>query len=183
MKTINRFNTLAAALLLLASGSSFASDDHMTTGATCSPLSNAYVNDFYYRPTSIQNVSTGYRYISCPTDIETEGRWDLEDMDGGTDNGNALLIVSLDYSQNTVGGTTTCTAQVIDNATNTFVETKTGSLSGAAGTAANILFIGPMYKGDANESALAFNCNLPPGVRLTTINVEEYAHTDDSAIP
>jgi hypothetical protein len=173
-------NTLL--VLLGLSAQALASDDKMTTGASCQPLSNTQLDSFYFRPTSVQNISSGMRYISCPVDIDSEGEWGTEDMDGGTDNGNAWLFLSFDYSQNTVGGTTTCTAQLIDRATNTFVETKTVAVVGTAGDPTVNMTISSLLKGDANSTALAFNCNLPSQVRLTTINIEEYAHTDDGVL-
>ena len=168
---------LAAALL---PGSASASDDKMSTGADCQPLSNIQLDSFYYRPTSVQNISSGMRYISCPVMIDGETEWDTQDVSGGTDNGFADLFLHLDYSQNVVGGTTTCTAQLIDNDTNTFVETKTVAVAGTAGDPSVALTISDLLKGSASDVALAFNCNLPSMVRLTTINIDEFAQTHDS---
>ena len=169
---------LAAALL---PGSASASDDKMSTGADCQPLSNTQLDSFYYRPTSVQNISSGMRYISCPVMIDAEGEWDTQDVSGGTDNGNAYLYVHLDYSQNVAGGTTTCTAQLIDNDTNAFVETQTVAVVGTAGDPSVPLTFTNLLKGNAADVALAFNCNLPSMVRLTTINIDEFAQTHDSS--
>lgn len=170
---------LAASMLLLC-GTSWASDDKMSTGADCQPLSNTQLDSFYYRPTSVQNISSGMRYISCPVMIDGETEWDTQDVSGGIDNGSANLYLMLDYSQNVVGGTTTCTAQLIDNDTNTFVETLTVAVAGTAGDNAVPLTFSNLLKGSASDVALAFNCNLPSQVRLTTINIDEFAHTHDS---
>lgn len=169
---------LAAVLL---PGTASASDDKMSTGADCQPLSNTQLDSFYYRPTSVQNISSGMRYISCPVMIDADGAWGTQDVSGGTDNGNAYLFLHLDYSQNVVGGTTTCTAQLIDNDTNSFVETKTVSVAGTAGDPSVPLSITNLKMGNADDVALAFNCNLPSMVRLTTINIEEFAQTHDSS--
>lgn len=172
-----------ALTVLLISGNALAADDKISTGADCQPLSNTQLDSFYFRPTSIQNISSGMRYISCPVDIDAEATWGTSDMDAGTDNGYGYLNISLDYSQNVAGGTTTCTAQVIDNDTNTFVETAAASVVGTAGDATVFLAFPDLKLGNANDAALAFNCNLPSMVRLTTINIEEYANTDDGTLP
>lgn len=171
---------LAVSMLLLC-GTAWASDDKMSTGADCQPLSNTQLDSFYFRPTSIQNISSGMRYISCPVMIDADGEWDTQDVSGGTDNGNAYLFLTLDYSQNVDGGTTTCTAQLIDQDTNTFVETQTVAVAGVAGDSSVPLSFTNLLKGSADDVALAFNCNLPSQVRLTTINLEEFAQTHDSS--
>lgn len=171
---------IVAVSTLLSCGNAQASDDKMTTGADCQPLSNTQLDSFYYRPTSVQNISSGSRYISCPVLIDSEISWETSDVGTGTDNGSASLYLTLDYSQNVVGGTTTCTVQVIDNDTNAFVETQTKAVAGTAGDSSVGLSFTNLMKGSASDAALAFNCNLPSQVRLTTINSDENAGTHDS---
>ena len=138
------------------------------------------MGDFYYRPTSIQNISTGFRYVACPVLIDAEETWDTADSNGGVDSGSGGLTVVLDYSQ-AAGGTTTCTAQIIGTGT-TFEETMSNSVVGTAGDSSVFLSLS-LLQGNADSQALGFNCNLPPKVMLRTINIEEYAVTHNEQTP
>lgn len=176
---------LAAAALLLSNlafaQTSSTADDKMTTGASCEALSNTQLGDFYYRPTSIQNISTGFRYIACPVLIDSEELWDTADNNGGTDTGFASISLVFDYAT-AAAGTVTCTAQILgfDAA---FLQTVSNSVLGAAGDPNVSLSLGNLLQGNADTNALGFNCNLPPGVKLKTINVEEYAVTHNEQVP
>lgn len=174
----------AAALLvpnLALAQTSTGADDKMNTGASCEALASGYPVDFYYRPTSIQNISTGFRYIACPVLIDSEELWDLADNNGGVDNGNAILRLVFDYSQ-AAANTVTCTAQVMGSGA-AFLQTASSSVAGAAGDPDVFLTISGLLQGDADTNALAFNCNLPPKVMLKTINIEEYAVTHNAQVP
>lgn len=187
MNTVNlsKATVVLAALFLsgtaLAQSLSSGADDKITTGASCEALSNTQLGDFYYRPTSIQNISAGFRYVACPVLIDSEETWDLADNNGVPDSGSGILHLILDYSQ-AAGGTTTCTAQIIGSGA-TFIETKSASVVGAAGASAVALTISGLLNGNANANALGFNCNLPPMVMLRTINIEEYASTHNEQTP
>lgn len=181
---------LAAAVLLAAplmycdlayAQATTGADDKIWTGNACVPAAGNSWFTTKIRPTHIQNVQNAPRYITCTVEVDADQVWNTADNNGGTDNGSASVFLDFDYSEAS-SATTTCTVQLINSATNTIVETSTQSVAGVGGDATVGLSFFSLLQGSADNVALGFNCLLPPLVKLTTINIEEYAATHQNTV-
>lgn len=167
------------AVVLLAAGLSMGGDAHAAfsgaddkgvTGAQCVGSGGNPWGHYAIRPSGIQNVYSGLRYISCTLTTDSEGTW------SSYTGGEGDLYLTFNYSQG--GGTTTCTVQLTDNSG--AVVTYTDSVTSAATSVRQSISFAAMAEGRAEGRPISFNCLLPSKVILTNINWEEYAETDNS---
>jgi FlaG/FlaF family flagellin (archaellin) len=160
---------------------SYLADDKIWTGAICSPSGGGNYSNTKITASGIKNEGTSSRYVSCSPTVDTEQMWDLADNNGGTDNGSASLFVDFDFST-ALTSTVTCIVQLINNNTNTVVETQSKSVEGTAGDATVSLSFFNFLTGHGDNTAMGMSCLLPPQVKLTTINIEEYSDTGTQVI-
>lgn len=167
---------LTAALLTLSGLANAqtvtSADDKVWTGAACVPAGGNPWGHYAIRPSGIQNIYSGLRYITCPLPVDSENDWDAYQSTGGTP-GDANVRIRLNYSQG--GGTTTCTVQITK--AGEIIETASSTVNAAQGTASPSVNISGLTQGDGNDAGMAMNCLLPSKVIVSTYNLEEWAVT------
>lgn len=161
---------------------SMGADDKSFNGALCFPTGTTPLSALSYHASGVRNVAAVPRFVSCSVPIDSEETWDLADNNLIADSGRGTVRIFLDYST-AAAGTTTCTAQLVSNATGTVVESSQNSVAGAAGDATVSMTLPNLLQGNANTTALGLSCQLPPQVMLKMVNIEEYSVTHNEQVP
>ncbi len=150
-------------------------DNKVVPGASCQPTNTAELSNFAVRASGIRNVSTINRWVTCGITTDSEAPWSSYSVPLLV-TGHADILVTLDNSTVTTASQTTCVAQVISAGVS--IESLSGTAPNTPGTTSQVALTG-MSTGSARESQpLAVSCQLPPGVNLTSLRVEETTLTD-----
>lgn len=173
---------LLCASALAEAGNNYDWDRKTMTGAQCQPSTGSQWGDFVVNPDGIRNIAAANRYISCTVPIDSETNIDQADFDLTTAAGRMDGYLKFDYSLVPATGTYTTTCTLFNKHWTTNATTASTTVSVTSGRTTSIVsgfFAGTTFNGIGTlGGAFAFNCRLPPQVKLVRIYWAESSKSD-----